>query len=90
MKIFILGILFVCLVLPIVEDVTALIHTLIEYLNSKIGYKIYLIQKEIQTLEQEQNNPESTSVIGFSIDDKELEEEDQEDTEEDRKGVKKK
>lgn len=51
MKIFILGILFVCFILPLVEDITSLIHTALEYLNSKIGYKIYLIQKEIQTLE---------------------------------------
>ena len=70
MKNFLLGCLFILIILPIIDNVIALISNQFLLLQCKIQKKIYDIKQTFQT-EQEENQNQigfQTSCVGYEID----------------------
>lgn len=79
MKKFIFGILFSYLILPFVQCLSSLISNETQLLNHKIARKTYKIKKEMGILQQENIDPIATQAIGFTIEDPEQYEQEEED-----------
>lgn len=77
MKYFILGILFIQIILPIIDEVFAVLLTYLEVLKGKASYKVAKYNVEIQKLGEEEEI--AHNVIGFAIptDENQEEEEDE-------------
>lgn len=75
---FILGIVFVTIVLPIMDNLITIIATYTEYIGYIIAAKTYKIKKELE-INQDQKEDQhniigfSTDVVGFNIPNQEQE-----------------
>lgn len=71
MKNFLLGCLFILIILPIIDNLIALMSNQIQYLQCKIQKKIYDIKKQINLQQQEEDNKNQigfqSSCIGYEI-----------------------
>ena len=62
---FLTGIIFIVLILPILENIMNIINYLVEYIDVKIAYKIYLIKEKIP--DQEEGQDSFIQNIGFQV-----------------------
>lgn len=62
MKNFLKGVLFISFLLPVINEIIALISQFNQYLCTVIAYWTYQVQQNIQSSDQESN-----SMIGFQI-----------------------
>lgn len=69
---FLTGIIFIVLILPILENIMNIINYLVEYIDVKIAYKIYLIKEKIP--DQEEGQDSFIQNIGFQVPNEILEE----------------
>lgn len=73
---FLTGIIFIVLILPILENIMNIINYLVEYIDVKIAYKIYLIKEKIP--DQEEGQDSFIQNIGFQVPNEILEEDEDE------------
>lgn len=73
---FLTGIIFIVLILPILENIMNIINYLVEYIDVKIAYKIYLIKEKIP--DQEEGQDSFIQNIGFQVPNEILDEDDDE------------
>ena len=76
---FILGILFIEVVIPLIEAIVTLLLTVIEIFKGKCSLKISQISAEIQELTKEEEMPHR--AIGFVVDSDDNYDEEEEDDE---------
>lgn len=60
---FILGILFVSFILPLLEQLLAIISALCDFIVYKYAFKVYKIKKDMGLDEQQQD--QDLNIIGF-------------------------
>lgn len=73
---FLTGIIFIVLILPILENIMNIINYLVEYIDVKIAYKIYLIKEKIP--DQEEGQDSFIQNIGFQVPNEILDEDEDE------------
>ena len=62
---FILGILFISLGIPLLENIQSLLSSWTEYLIYILAYKIYLIKQKIKEMSDEEQEEQEEFKIGF-------------------------
>ena len=73
---FILGIIFIELIIPVIEALTIVIVTALEVAKGKLNMIISNYNIQIQKMAEELE-PENTNAIGFVVQNNELEEEEE-------------
>ena len=73
---FILGIIFIELIIPVIEDLTIVIVTALEVAKGKLNMTISNYNIQIQKMAEELE-PENTHAIGFVVQNNEPEEEEE-------------
>lgn len=61
---FILGIVFIYIFIPIIDNLLAILSTLTEYINYKIAVKVYELKKKYN-IEVDDDEEENSNPIGF-------------------------